>query len=103
MKNQKLIITSLVDSLLAVLYVSVVVLIMNNSKNFFDKTPEVAIGIAMLMLFVTSATVMGFLILGRPILMYLDGAKKEAVKLFYFTITWLALIVITIFSSIAIF
>jgi hypothetical protein len=103
MKNQKLIITSLVNSLLAVLYVSVVVFIMNNSKNLFDKTPEVVIGVAMLMLFVTSATVMGFLILGRPLLMYFDGAKKEAVKLFYFTIAWLVLIVITIFSSIAIF
>ena len=76
---------------------------MNNSKNLFDKTPEVVIGVAMLMLFVTSATVMGFLILGRPLLMYFDGAKKEAVKLFYFTIAWLALIVITIFSGIAIF
>ena len=103
MKNQKLIVSSLINSLLAVLYVSVVVFIMNNSKNLFDKTPEVVIGVAMLMLFVTSATVMGFLILGRPLLMYFDGAKKEAVKLFYFTIAWLALIVITIFSGIAIF
>jgi len=103
MKNKKLIITSLVNSLLAVFYVSVVVLIMNNGKNIFDHIPEAVAGIAILMLFVTSATIMGFLILGRPLLMYFDGAKKEAVKLFYFTIAWLALIVITIFSSIAIF
>jgi len=32
---------------------------------------------------------MGALVLGRPILMYLDNQKKESIKLFGFTLVWL--------------
>ncbi len=76
---------------------------MTNAQNIFGKGDNVFTGIAVLMLFVISAAIMGFVILGRPILMYLDGLKKEAVKLFYLTITWLILIAAIIFIGLAIF
>lgn len=44
----------------------------------------------MLLLFVISATVTGFLILGKPITLYLDGAKKEAFRFLAMTVGWLA-------------
>lgn len=55
------------------------------------------------MLFVISATIMGFLVLGKPLMMYLDGFKKEALKLFYFTVAWLILIAFLVFVGLAIF
>ncbi len=48
--------------------------------------PSVFIPIFMLMLFVFSATITGTLMLGRPILWYVEGKKKEAVQLFGYTI-----------------
>ncbi len=42
--------------------------------------------IALLMLFVFSAALTGFLIFGKPALMYIDGKKKEAVALLGYTL-----------------
>lgn len=51
----------------------------------------------MLLLLILSATVTGSLVLGRPILWYLDGKKKEAVSLFVATVGFLFLITIFAF------
>lgn len=40
----------------------------------------------MLSLFVLSVTVMGLLFLGKPLTLYLDGQKKEAVRFFFSTV-----------------
>lgn len=56
----------------------------------------VLIPIAMLLLFVVSASITGSLVLGRPILWYLDGKKKEAVSLLMTTLVFL--FVITLFA-----
>ena len=42
-----------------------------------------------LMLFVLSAGVTGALVLGRPVLKYLDGDRKGAIYLFCATLGWL--------------
>ena len=102
MTNSKLIKSSLINSVIALLYISGVALLMTNAQNIFGKGDNVFTGIAVLMLFVISAAIMGFVILGRPILMYLDGLKKEAVKLFYLTIAWLILIAAIIFIGLAV-
>ena len=103
MTKLKLIKLSLFKALLAVLYVSAVAWFMSNGEKLFGEDEGFSTGIAILLLFVISASVMGFLILGRPLMLYLDGFKKEALKLFYFTIAWLALIAALIFTSLAIF
>ncbi len=46
--------------------------------------------IAMLMLFVVSAAIVGSLVLLKPIMMYVSGMKAESVKLLLWTIGWLA-------------
>lgn len=48
--------------------------------------------IAMLLLFVFSAAITGFLILGKPAQMYIDGKKKEALSLFTYTLTFFSII-----------
>ena len=103
MQNLNLIKKSLINSTLAALYVFVLSLLMSNNKTISKGAPEFLIGVGMLLVFVISATIMGYLVLGKPILMYLDGAKKEAIKLFYLTVTWLILIAAIIFTILALF
>jgi hypothetical protein len=53
------------------------------------------------MLFVFSALVTGGLVLGRPLLLYIDGQKKEGVKLLLFT--GLGLFLFTILTFVVLF
>jgi hypothetical protein len=89
MKKSELIKQSLLYSLAVVVYVFLVSLLMSNGQRLFGKVDNVISGVAMLLLFVFSAAVTGSLVFGKPILMYLDGAKKEAVKMLIYTIIWL--------------
>lgn len=66
-------------------------------KNLGPDGESIIIPIAMLSLFTLSAAVMGYVFLSQPLQLYLDGKKKEAVKLItqtigvFATITALAL------------
>ncbi|MBX4188416.1 MAG: hypothetical protein KW793_04785, partial [Candidatus Doudnabacteria bacterium] len=62
-----------------------------NAENMFGEKETILIPMMMLMVFVLSATITGSLVLGRPVMMYLNGQKTEAVRLFLFTVGWLAL------------
>lgn len=73
------------------LYIVLVAAFLSHASQVFGSKAEgtVFIPVAMLLLFVLSASVTGSLILGRPILWYLDGKKKEAVSLLMATIGFL--------------
>lgn len=98
MPNSKLIKYALLNSVGVFIYVTSVATIMQNGEKIFGERENFFGPIAFLMLFVLSATVCGALVLGRPILFYLDGLKKEAVKLFGYTIGWLLAITIVVFA-----
>ncbi len=49
-----------------------------------------------LLLFVVSACITGFLVLGKPIQLYLEGLKKEAFLFLSATIAWLVLFLFVI-------
>jgi hypothetical protein len=49
---------------------------------------------ALLFLFVCSAAITGFLIFGKPATLYVDGKKKEAIKLLYYTLGFFSFITI---------
>jgi hypothetical protein len=72
-------------------YILLVGMLMLNGNQLFGNKPQVLSFIAFLLLFVVSAAVSGALILGKPVLLYLDGKKKEALELFGFTLSWLLL------------
>lgn len=55
--------------------------------------------ISFLTLLVLSVGVVGCLIFLRPVLMYLDGKKVEAVKLIMATLAWLALFTLLLFIT----
>jgi hypothetical protein len=97
MANQKIIKNAFINSAEAVIYVAlVVVVIMNGERLFGNQENKIISGIAFLLTFVFSAAVMGVVIFGRPILWYLDGFKKEAVKLIIYTLGFLFVILVCI-------
>ena len=89
MNKQKIILAALVNSLGTAAYISVVVLLMTNGERLFGSAKGFFVGLAMLMLFVVSATIVGLLVLGRPGIWYLNGMKKEALFLLGSTVGWL--------------
>jgi hypothetical protein len=65
-----------------VLYVAAVATIMMNAPRIFGQSMSgVLAPIGFLMLFVVSAAVIGMLIFGKPVMLYVDGKKREAVAL----------------------
>ena len=54
----------------------------------------ILIPISLLMLFVCSAAITGYLIFGKPVQMYIDGKKKEALSLISHTLLYFAAITV---------
>jgi len=87
------------NALAAFVYVSAVVAFMSSLQN-----PDSPDSLGFLMLFVLSAAVMGVLVFGSPVMLYVDGKKKEAVRLVGWTIASLAAItlcVLVVMTSVA--
>ena len=93
---------SLIHSAFAVLYVAAVVTFMQNAERFLGSDAEnPAAPVAFLLLLVVSAATMGMLIFGKPVMMYLDGKKREAVTMACYTISSLAAITVLLIVAMA--
>lgn len=71
---------ALVNSILTAVYIGIIASFLFYAKDLFGQGEEgetVLVPIMMLLLFVISAAITGFLVFGRPILWYLDGRKKR--------------------------
>jgi hypothetical protein len=84
-------------------YVALVATFLSHTAQIFDDVPQktALIPMAMLLLLVLSASVTGGFVLGRPVLWYLDGKKKEAVTLFIATLGCVFLIMVAVFVFLA--
>lgn len=82
---------SFLYSLGVAIYIILVAEFMNHANNWFGKGDTIFTGIAVLLLFTISALVVGGLMIGKPIMLYLDGQKKEAVKMVAANAGWLLL------------
>jgi hypothetical protein len=89
---------ALINSLLTAVYIVVISLLIHFLGNNLPE-PENSIVplIAMLLLFVFSAALTGFLVLGRPIIWYIDGKRKQAVSLLLYTLALLFIIIVIAF------
>ncbi len=90
----KLIQRSLLNALGTITYVSVVVTVMRNGEKIFQNINQSLAPIAFLTLFVLSAAVTGGLVLGKPVMLYLNNQKSDAIKMFIYTLCWLGLAVV---------
>ncbi|HEY4517472.1 MAG TPA: hypothetical protein VJI74_01115 [Candidatus Paceibacterota bacterium] len=67
---------------------------------YASESPEtILIPIAMLSLFVLSASVMGYLFVVEPVQLYLDGKKKEGITFFLQTVTIFAGATLLLFAT----
>ena len=97
MQKEKIAQYSLVHSMGVLAYVFLVAILIRNGDKLFGKNNNVASVMAFLMLFVFSATVVGGLVLAKPVMLYLDGQKKEAVKMLLSTVGWLLILMAAVF------
>jgi len=93
----KIVKRAIIDSLGTAVYIILVVSLIFSLQSFPEIEDIVIIPIAMLLLFVCSAAITGFLVFGKPAMLYIDGKKREAVLLFEYTIGMLALITLIAF------
>ncbi|MFH1744592.1 MAG: hypothetical protein ABH881_00265 [bacterium] len=99
MKNLKTIQESFFCSLGALLYIALVSLFFMNGEHLLGAKINAFWGpILLLSLFIISALITGLLILGRPIWLYLEGQKKEAVTQLFYTIGWMIVAFFVIFG-----
>ena len=103
--RKKLIKTGFLCALGEGVYIGLVVLLINTLGHFLGDTPDnkILAPLTFLLLFVLSASVSGALVLGKPVMMYLEGKKKEAVQLFGLTVFWLFIFFILTLASLFIF
>jgi hypothetical protein len=86
MKNSTLIRWGATHAIGVLIYIFLLAVFFNGANDWFGKADKnIITPVAALMLFVFSALVTGGLVLGKPIMLYLDGQKKEGVKLLFFT------------------
>lgn len=86
MKNSKLIVRGALDAFGVLVYIFLISLVLNNGQRLFGPEDHKFITpIFFLLLFLFSALLTGFLVLGKPLMLYLDGAKKEGLKLLFYT------------------
>ncbi|MBI2629421.1 hypothetical protein HYW74_05035 [Candidatus Pacearchaeota archaeon] len=93
----KIIKRAFIDSAGTAAYIILVVSFIFSLRVLAPKEDIVIIPIAMLLLFVTSAAITGFLVFGKPIMLYIDGKKREAVSLLSYTLGFLFAITLIVF------
>jgi len=102
MKKNKIIPIALIHALAVFLYTLLVSWVMMNGDTWFGQMDGMVGPSLMLLLLIISATITGFLVLGRPIMLYLDKQKKDAIKFLGCTVGWLVLIVLLVMGALVV-
>jgi uncharacterized membrane protein YbhN (UPF0104 family) len=76
------------------IYVGAIALFMFNVRHFFNQPDSFLAPVFMLLLFVISAATTGYLILGKPLMLFLDNQKKEAIGLLFSILGWLVIFLV---------
>lgn len=86
LKNGQLFKLAVLNSLGVLVYVFLVSLFMNNGSKIFGQADnKLLTPIIALMLFIVSALITGYLVLGKPIMLFLENEKKAGLKLLAYT------------------
>lgn len=97
--NKKIFNYSLFNSLGIIIYIGLIAGFMQNAEKIFGKINNFFGPFVFLLLFVISAATTGFLMFGRPIMLYLDGEKKDAVKMILSEFAWLFMFLLIALSA----
>ena len=91
----------LLHAALALAYITLIGTVVSNNEHRFDSLPKIFIPIYVLSMLVVSAAVMGMLIFGKPVMLYIDGKKREAITLVISTIGSLAALTVLFLAILA--
>jgi len=80
-----------IHAVLAEAYIVLIVLFIQNYVVKADQPGTILVPVVMLSFFVLSAAIMGYLFLGQPVLLSIDGKVNEAVRFFAGTVGFFAL------------
>lgn len=94
MKNTTIVFHSFGHAVLVALYISGVSWVLFNGEKLLGHTRTFLVPFTMLLLFVLSATIVSTLVLGRPVLLYVNGSKREALQFFGCTVAWIFLVML---------
>jgi hypothetical protein len=87
------------NALLAFAYVTVVGLFMSHVSTIFGPKDTALTPVAVLMLLVFSAALMGILVFGQPLMWYIDGKKQAALALLGYSMASLLVLVVLTFVA----
>lgn len=85
------------NAVLAAGYIVIVGTFMSHASVIFGEKDTALTPVMVLSLFVLSAALMGYLFIGEPLMLFLDGHKKQAVDFFWKTVATFACITAAIF------
>lgn len=80
---------SLVNASGTFVYTTLVAWFLFNSEKIFGKGMNFLAPLFMLLVLIISASITGFLVLGKPAQLYFDNHKKESVVMLLVTLAWL--------------
>jgi len=90
-----------IHSVGVIVYITFVAFLMTNAEQWIGSMNSLLGPVAMLMLFTLSAAIVGLLIFGRPVMLYLDGKKKEAMEFAGATVGFLFIEALIVFIILA--
>lgn len=97
MKKLSLAFLAFLQALGVTAYISLVAVFMTHAESWVGSINQAVAPVLFLTVFVLSASVTGALVLGKPIILFLENKKTDAIKLFIYTLAWLfAFVVIAI-------
>ena len=100
----KIIKRALMNSVGTAAYIILVVSLIWSLQAFSSEPSHaVIIPIAMLLLLVCSAAITGFLVFGKPVMLYVDGKKRDSIRLLSHTLGMLILITLIAFILLIIY
>ena len=97
--TSKLLAHSWLHALGVLLYTAFAAIVISSSNALFGNKPSIWGGVAFLMLFVLSAAIVGLLIFAKPVTLFINGEKKEAVTFLIATLAWLAILTTLVITS----
>lgn len=96
--NKKIFLMGLLSALGMLIYVFLVALFFDNAERILGKMPGVLGSVTFLLLFVFSAAVSAILMFGRPVYLFLNGFKKEAIWQVVGNLGWVFILLIIILA-----
>jgi hypothetical protein len=86
MKKTKLVVQGIIQASGVLSYIFLLSVFMNKANDWIGEDDRGLIApILVLLIFVFSALITGSLVLAKPIMFYIDGKKKDGIKLLFYT------------------